>query len=258
MGIDIPFFNCYNTNGGFMKKFVLITGGTRGLGRECVRLFAKNGYDVIFCYFKRSDLANDLVEQIQTEYNVKCYGFKCDVSKEEDINSFYQEVLKITNHIDVLVNNAGISCDKPIKEKSVLEFKRVLDVNLVGTFAIVKYFSKLMDKGTIINVASNDGIDACYKDEMDYAASKAGVISLTKTMAKEFAQNIRVNAVAPGWMDTDMSEEDIPLDELEYEKDLILLKRFASPLEVANVIYFLASDESSYINGEIIKVDGGY
>lgn len=241
-----------------MNKFVLITGGTRGLGRQCVRLFAKNGFNIIFCYLKEETLANNLICEIKNDFNVEIYGFKCDISKESDIKNFYDEVVKITEHIDVLVNNAGCSCDKPIVSKTVDEFKYVLNVNLVGTFAMVKYFSFLMDKGAIINVASNDGIDTCYKDEMDYAASKAGVISLTKTMAKEFSPNIRVNAVAPGWMKTDMSENDIPLDELEYEKDLILLKRFANPLEIANVIYFLASDEASYINGEIIKVDGGY
>lgn len=249
---------CYNIFGDFMNKYALITGGTRGLGKECVKLFAKNGYNVIFCYKKENDLANLLVKDIENNFKVKCYAFKCDVALEEDVEKFYNAVLNITDNIDVLVNNAGISSDKPIYEKSVSEFKNVINTNLVGTYTIVKYFKCLMKKGAIVNIASNDGLNTCYKDEMDYAASKAGVISLTKTMAKEFAPSIRVNAVAPGWMDTDMSKKDMVDQDIELEKELILLKRFAKPIEVANVVYFLCSDLASYVNGTVITVDGGY
>jgi 3-oxoacyl-[acyl-carrier protein] reductase len=241
-----------------MKKYVLITGGSRGIGASCVKRFAKEGYNVIFTYLKNRDLAEKLKADIEKDYNLECYTYPCDISKENDIRKLYEYINGITDKIDVLVNNAGISSDKPIADKSIEEFKSIIDVNLVGTYAITKYFYPMIIKGSIINIASNDGIDTCYKDEMDYASSKAGVISLTKTMAKEFAPNIRVNAIAPGWVDTDMSKSDISDDELQYERDLILLHRFAKPEEIANVVYFLSSDEASYINGEVIRVDGGY
>jgi 3-oxoacyl-[acyl-carrier protein] reductase len=237
---------------------VLITGGTRGLGKELVYKYAKEGYNVIFNYVNSSDRALEIEKDVKDKFGVKCTSYKCDISNEEDVLKMFDEVKKEFNSIDVLVNNAAISCDNELSKKSVSEFKKVIDVNLVGTFIISKYFSQIMNKGSIINIVSNDGIDTCYKEEMDYAASKAGVISLTKTFAKELAPNIRVNAVAPGWMDTDMSKKDIDESELELEKEIILLKRFAKLEEVANVVFFLSSDKASYINGETIKVDGGY
>lgn len=168
------------------------------------------------------------------------------------------DIIKLNfEHIDCLVNNAAISNDKNIYEKSVEEFRHIIDVNLVGTFSVTKYISKLMYNGTIINVASTDGIDTCYPEEMDYAASKAGIISLTKTMAKYFAPKIRVNAVAPGWINTSVNDDLYP-EFKEKEIDKILLKRFAEPIEIANVIYFLTTKEASYINGTVIRVDGGY
>ncbi len=241
-----------------MGKFVLITGGSRGIGLATVKKFASLGYDVIFTYLNSKEISNKICEDIQKEYNVKCFAFKCDISVEEDVKELYTKVNELTDALWALINNAGIADDKPIDSKSVSEFSHVVNVNLVGTYSVTKYFYKMLSGGSIVNLASNDGIDTCYKDEMDYAASKAGVISLTKTMAKEFAPNIRVNAVAPGWVDTDMSKNDISDSELQFEKDLVLLKRFAKPEEIANVIAFLCSDDASYINGEVIKVDGGY
>ena len=241
-----------------MSKFVLITGGSRGIGASCVEKFASQGDNVIFSYLKNEKLANELTCRMENVYDVKCLTVQCDISNEQDVKQMYEFVNEHTNQLAALINNAGIASDKPIDKKSVQEFSHVVNVNLVGTYSVTKYFHKMLIDGSIVNVASNDGIDTCYKDEMDYAASKAGVISLTKTMAKEFAPSIRVNAVAPGWVETKMSQNDIDMSELQYEKDLILLKRFAKPLEIANVIYFLCSDEASYINGETIKVDGGY
>ena len=201
----------------------------------------------------------DICKCIENEYNVKCHAYKCDISNEDDVKQLHSEVNQLTKSVSALINNAGIACDKCLDDKSVEEFSHVINVNLIGTYSVTKHFCDMLSKGgTIVNVSSNDGIDSCYKDEMDYAASKAGVISLTKTMAKEFAPYIRVNAVAPGWVETDMSKKDIPESEVALEKDLILLKRFARPEEIANVIAFLCSDDASYINGEVIKVDGGY
>ena len=244
--------------GDFMKRFVLVTGGDRGIGKSIVEKFAENSFNVIFTYLKNEELALELVSNIKSKYNVECYTFKCDISNEDDVKKLYDNIQKITDSLYAIINNAGISMDKTIYEKSVQEFSKVISVNLVGTYSVVKTMVSMLSEGIIVNIASNDGIDNCYKDEMDYAASKAGVISLTKTMAKEFAPKIRVNAVAPGWVETDMSKNDLENADLKLEKDLILLKRFAKPEEIANVVYFLCSDDASYINGEVIKVDGGY
>lgn len=239
-------------------KNVIITGGTGGLGNSLIEKYAQNGYDILFTYLNNETKAFELVNYIKSKYNVNCYKFKCDIASEENVKELRDYAKDVLGTVDVLVNNAAISCDNELKNKSVSEFKKVIDVNLVGTFSVSKYISELMESGSIINVASNDGIDTCYKEEMDYAASKAGVISLTKTFAKELAPNIRVNAVAPGWMKTDMSDDDLKDKDESWEAQMILLNRFGKTEEVANVIYFLTSNEASYINGEIIKVDGGY
>ena len=158
--------------------------------------------------------------------------------------------------IDVLINNAGIAIDDELEDHTVANFEKVLRVNLVGMFFITQYVTKFMKKGCIVNVSSNNGID-CYSPlSIDYDASKAGVISLTHNFALALAPNIRVNAVAPGWTSTDSVLEMNP-SQLEEERKKILLERFATPEEIASVICFLASDSASYINGEIIRVDGG-
>jgi|SRR5574344_1075423 3-oxoacyl-[acyl-carrier protein] reductase len=241
-----------------MNKVVLITGSSKGIGASTALKFAEHNYDIVLNYYTDETGAINTKKLIESKYDVKVLICKCDISCENDVVKMFNLVKNTFGVLDVLVNNAGISNDNPMDNKTVNEFKHIIDVNLNGTYIVTKYMCKLMSKGAIINVSSGDGIDTCYKEEMDYAASKAGVISLTKTFAKEFAPNIRVNAVAPGWVNTSMSQKDIPDSELELEKSIILLNRFAEPYEIANVIYFLASDEASYINGAVIKVDGGY
>jgi len=239
------------------RKNVLITGSSSGLGKETARVFARNNYNVIVTYLSHEDEALSLKNELEINYGVQVLCVKCDISKEEDVLAMINIIKKEFCHIHCLVNNAAISNDSDISEKSALDFKRVVDVNLVGTFIVTKYISELMESGVIINISSTDGIDTCYKEEMDYAASKAGIISLTKTMAKKFSPNIRVNCVAPGWINTDVNK-DLYSEFKEKEIDKILLKRFAEPKEIANVIYFLATPEASYINGTVIRVDGGY
>ena len=161
--------------------------------------------------------------------------------------------------IDVLVNNAAIAIDTTLEDKTKENFMKILEVNLVGTFLVSKEAGKYMlkeKKGTIINISSDAGIDKGYPEGLDYDASKAGVISLTKDLAKAYAPYIRVNAVAPGWVLTDMNKE-LDYEYVKKEEKKILLNRFADPEEIAKVIYFLASDEASYINGSVIRVDGG-
>ena len=171
-----------------------------------------------------------------------------------------EKAIDTFGHIDALVNNAGIAIDTTFEDKTVENFRKILDTNLVGAFIVSKYVGKYMlenKSGVIINVASTNGIDTIYPESLDYDASKAGVISLTKNLALQYAPYIRVNAVAPGWVNTDMNKE---LDKtfIDKENEKILLNRFARPEEIAKVIYFLATPDASYINSEVIRIDGGF
>lgn len=241
------------------RKVVLITGGSRGLGSECAKIFARNNYDIVINYKENTSKANSLKEMIETEYHINVLCLKCDISNENDVQMMIQKVIEYFGHIDVLVNNAAVARDNFFLEKSIDEFKEVLDVNLVGTFLVSKYVSKYMleqKEGTIINVSSNNGINANYPESMDYDASKAGIISLTHNFALALKPYVRVNCVCPGWMDTDMNKDIDEYFKKEEEKK-IYLNRFGNAEEVANVIYFLATPNASYVNNSIIKVDGG-
>ena len=239
-----------------MRKTVLITGGSRGLGASISRIFAQNNYNIIINYKERDINAVNLKEELESNYNVDVLLVKTDISVEEEVKEMFQNIIQKYPKIDVLVNNASIALDNDLDNKDALEFKRVLDVNLLGTYLVTKYSLDLFDTGSIINVASTNGIDTGYIESIDYDASKAGVIALTHDFARVLAPDIRVNAVAPGWINTDMTSNLNP----EFKKneiDKILLKRFADPEEVAKVVFFLASSDASYINDSIIRVDGG-
>ena len=240
-----------------MNKVVLITGGSSGIGKETVYKFAKNGYDVIFTYNKSKETSKTIEKDIKSSYNVNIYSIKCDISLENDVKSLANFVKDKTNKIDVLVNNAGIAIDNLFEEKTVEEFKKVIDTNLIGTFSVIKYLGNLInDGGSIINISSTNAIDSYYIESIDYDASKIGIISLTHNLAKYYAPRVRVNCICPGWVDTLMNK-DLSKEQKDCENKKILLNRFAKPSEIANVIYFIASDEGSYINDAIIKVDGG-
>lgn len=242
-----------------MNKTVLITGASRGVGASCARVFASKGYNIIINYNNSMDEALKLKEELENTYKVRAIIIKCDISIENEVIDMVDKSIEVFGKIDVLVNNAGIAIDKDFDDKNVSDFKRTLDVNLIGTFLVSKYVGKHMLKnryGNIINVSSTNGIDTYYKESLDYDASKAGVISLTNNLANAYAPYIRVNCVAPGWINTDMNKE-LDNEFIKVEEDKILLKRFAEPVEIANVIYFLASDSASYINSSVIKIDGG-
>ena len=242
------------------RKVVLITGASRGLGAAIVRKFASLNYNVVINYNKSFDEAKKLKEEIKSKFNDDSLIVKADVSNEVEVKEMINLIIQKFGKIDCLVNNAGIAIDTLFEDKTVENFKKILDVNLIGTFLVSKYVSKYMleqKKGNIINISSTNGIDTYYPYSLDYDASKAGVISLTNNLAMQFAPIINVNCVAPGWINTDMNKE-LDKDYVKEENSKILLGRFAEPMEIANVVAFLASDEASYVNGSIIRVDGGH
>lgn len=243
----------------FKGKTVWVTGSSRGIGAACIKKFASLGANVIIHYKKEKEQANKLKEEVEKKYGTKALVVQGDISKEEDIIGMFKIVRNTFEKIDVLVNNAAISEDSYITDKTKEEFDKVLSVNLVGTFLMTKYAIQEMEKqqgGNIIMISSTNGIDTNNVWSLDYDASKAGVISMARNFADQYAPNIRVNVVAPGWVNTEDVLEMNP-DIIEQEKEKCLLKRFASPMEIANVVCFLASSEASYINKSVIRVDGG-
>ena len=240
-----------------MDKIVLITGASKGIGRSTAIEFAKNGYNIILNYNNSIDEAKELKILLEEKYKVECLAIKADITIEEEIDNMINKAIEKFNHIDVLVNNAAIAIDTTFEDKTKENFQKILDTNLIGTFLVSKKVAKYMkEKGCIINISSTNGIDTYYPYGLDYDASKAGVISLTKNLAVELAPNIRVNTVAPGWVNTEMSK-DLSEDFRKEECNKILLNRFAEDYEIAKVIYFLSTEDASYINGSIIRVDGG-
>lgn len=236
-----------------MNKVVLVTGSSKGIGKATILKYAKEGYDVIINY--NSDLDGALeTEKLAKEYNVNTLVVKCDISKEDEVIEMINTIKDKFGKLDVLVNNAGIAIDTTFDDKTVENFRKTLDTNLIGTFLVSKYASKIMDKGVIINISSTNGIDTTYPESLDYDASKAGVISLTHNLATEFAPNIRVNAICPGWVNTEMNKE-LDSEFVKEETAKIKLGRFADPEEIAEAIYNISI--CSYINDAIIRVDGG-
>ena len=242
-----------------MSKVVLVTGSNRGIGRSTIIEFAKAGLDVVINYCHHKEEAYELKEYVENNYNVRCLVVKCDVSKEDEVIEMINEIVDYFGSLDILVNNASVCKDSLLMDKDVDSFRRILDVNLIGTYLCSKYAAKVMldnGSGSIINVSSTNAIDTYYPESCDYDASKAGVISLTHNLAREFSPYIRVNCVCPGWVNTDMNKE-LSVEQVHEEEKNILLGRFADPEEIAKVIVFLASNKSSYVNDSIIRVDGG-
>lgn len=243
-----------------MKKVVLITGGSRGIGKSTAIEFAKNGYNIIINYLSDDKSAEHIKSFLVENYDVDVMTYKCDVKDELKVKCMVEDVINYFGRIDVLVNNAAIAIDTLVEDKNKDDFKKILDTNLIGPFILSRSVAKVMmknKKGSIINVSSTNAIDTYYEYSLDYDASKAALISLTHNLAKYYAPYIRVNAVAPGWVDTDMNKN-LSLDYIKKECEDIYLKRFGESEEIAKAIYFLASDNASYITGEVLRVDGGY
>ena len=241
-----------------MDKCALITGATRGIGKQIAITLAKQGYNIALNYRKENEELENTKKEIE-KIGVQILAVKGDVVNFEDCENFVKQVIERFGQIDVLVNNAGITKDMLLMRMKKEDFEQVIDTNLVGTFNVTKNVVPYMMKarsGRIINISSVVGISG-NAGQTNYSASKAGIIGFTKSLAKEIAsRNILVNAVAPGFIETNMT--DVLKDDVKQEiAKNIPLKRMGTTQDVANVVKFLASDDSSYITGQVINVDGG-
>ncbi|MDK0762432.1 3-oxoacyl-[acyl-carrier-protein] reductase [Clostridium perfringens] len=239
-------------------KVAIVTGGTRGIGKAIALKLADQGANIVINY-RNSDKEAEELKAILEEKGVKVLTVKCDISNFEDSKNLMDKCKEVFGKIDILVNNAGITKDTLIMRMKEEDFDNVIDVNLKGTFNCAKHASAIMLKqrfGKIINMTSVVGI-AGNAGQVNYAASKAGVIGLTKSLAKELgSRGITVNAVAPGFINTDMTASLSEKVKEEASKN-IPLKRLGDPEDVANLVGFLASDAANYITGQVINVDGG-
>ncbi len=241
-----------------MDKCALITGATRGIGKQIAITLAKQGYNIALNYRKENEELENTKKEIE-EIGVQVLAAKGDVANFEECENFVKQVIERFGQIDVLVNNAGITKDMLLMRMKKEDFEQVIDTNLVGTFNVTKNVVPYMMKarsGRIINISSVVGISG-NAGQTNYSASKAGIIGFTKSLAKEIAsRNILVNAVAPGFIETNMT--DVLKDDVKQEiAKNIPLRRMGTTQDVANVVKFLASDDSSYITGQVINVDGG-
>ena len=243
-----------------MNKVVLITGAAKGIGKAIALELAKNKYDIVINYFSSKDEAYKLQKQIKEEYKVNCEVIQADVSNVEEVEKMIKQIDEKMGGVDILINNAAIDLSNLFNLKTAEEFRRVLDVNVVGAYNCAKAVSKHMlekEYGRIINIASTNGINTYYPMSIDYDASKAALISLTHNLALQYAPYINVNAIAPGFIGTENELDGYDEDFLKQEVDKILIKRYGDPKEVAYLVKFLISDEANYINNSVLRIDGG-
>ena len=240
------------------NKNAVVTGATRGIGREIAFTLAENGANVAINYRTLNEDVERLIEELKS-YGTNIVAVKCDISDEEEVKNFIAESKKQLGSIDILINNAGITKDGLLMRMKEKDFSDVLDVNLKGTFNTTKSVSSIMVRqkyGKIINISSVVGI-AGNAGQCNYAASKAGVIGFSKSVARELSsRNINVNVVAPGYINTDMTKN-LPDKVKEEIIKSIPMKKIGDPKEVANLVLFLSSNLSDYITGQVINVDGG-
>lgn len=236
----------------------IVTGGSRGIGRAICVALAKEGTNIVTCYARGSAAAEETVALCK-EYGVQAVAIQADVAVKEEVDKLFEEALKITGTVEILVNNAGITRDGLLIRMSDDDFNQVIDTNLRGAFYCMRAASKLMMKkryGRIVTISSIVGLIG-NAGQVNYAASKAGVIGMTKSLAKELgSRNVTANAVAPGFITTDMTDA-LPETVKEQMAKEIPLARMGKPEDVADAVAFLVSDKASYITGQVLNVDGG-
>lgn len=243
-----------------MNKVVLVTGGAQGIGKAIVLELAKNHYDVVINYLTSNKAAALLEEEIKKNYGVRVMTIQADVSKEEEVDAMISLIEEKWGGVDILVNNAAVDLSNLFHLKTADEFRKTLDVNVVGAFNCSKrVYRHMLDQeyGRIINISSTNGINTYYPMCIDYDASKAALISLTHNLAFEYGPYINVNAIAPGFIGTDNELDGYDEEFLKEEQEKIMVNRYGKPEEVAYLVKFLISDEANFINNTIIRIDGG-
>ena len=243
-----------------MSKIVLITGGAGGIGEAIALELARNGYDIVINYLTSEEKALRLKEQICSEFQVRCLVLKADISSEAECDAMVSEIENRMGNVDVLVNNAAVDFPNLFHMKTAEEFRRTLDVNVVGAYLISRRVYPHMKEngwGRIINISSTNGMNTYYPMCFDYDVSKAALNQLTHDLAVQFAPDVHVNAIAPGFIGTAKELEGYDEEFLRMETEKILLGRYGDPKEVAYLVRFLISNEADYINNTIIRIDGG-
>lgn len=240
------------------NKIALVTGGASGIGRTISLALAKCGATVIVNYNQSKEKAESLIEEINS-MGQKAMAYQANIANYEEAKRLIDEIMNQFGQLNIVVNNAGITDDALILRMTEEQFDRVLDINLKGVWNISKHAAKSLLKsgyGRLINISSVSGVLG-NAGQSNYSAAKAGIIGMTKALAREFAsRNVTVNAVAPGFIETDMTKK-LSDDVIKAWADHIPLKRFGQPQDVANAVCFLASEEASYITGHTLEVDGG-
>jgi 3-oxoacyl-[acyl-carrier protein] reductase len=243
-----------------MSKVALVTGGAKGIGAAICKELALQGYDVVINYLTSEKEANSLESKLSSKYAIKVLAIKCDVSKEDQVDSMVKEIESKFGGVDVLINNAAIDLSSMWHEKKVEDFRKTLDTNVVGAYNVARrVYKHMLDKkwGRIINISSTNGINTYYPMCLEYDASKAALISLTHNLSIEFAPYVTVNAIAPGFIGTESELKGYDDEFLKSEQEKILVGRYGNPEEVAKLVAFLVSEDASYINNSVIRIDGG-
>lgn len=243
-----------------MNKVVLITGGAQGIGKAIALELGKHGYDIVINYLTSKKEAHALKDMIRDNYGVRCMAIQCDVSKEDEVDQMISSIELELGGVDILINNAAVDLSNLFHLKNAEEFRKTLDVNVVGAFNCSKrVYRHMLDQeyGRIINISSTNGINTYYPMCIDYDASKAALISMTHNLAFEFAPYVNVNCIAPGFIGTENELDGYDEEFLKEEVEKIMVNRYGDPQEVAYLVKFLISDEANFINNTVIRIDGG-
>lgn len=243
-----------------MNKVALITGASRGMGKAEAYEFASRGYDVIINFVNSKEQAEFIKSEIEQKYNIRACIIQADLYKEADVRKLVSKALCEFGKVDVLVNNAGIALYSDFNNKSIDSWEKSMQINVYAPFLLTQLLGAEMVKnkyGKIVNIATIDVMTTYNAESAEYDASKAALINLTKTSSLQLQPYVNVNCVCPGWVETDMNKN-LPQELLDYQASKTCKGRMAKPEEVAKLVAFLASDDADFIDGEVIKIDGGY
>ena len=243
-----------------MRKVALVTGGAKGIGAAIVKELAAQKYDVVINYLTSKQEAEFLANDLSKKFAITVLTYKCDVSDEKEVDEMIKFIESKLGGVDILINNAAIDLSNMWHEKKAIDFKKTLDVNVIGAYNVARrVYKHMLDNkwGRIVNISSTNGINTYYPMCLEYDASKAALISLTHNLSIEFAPYVTVNAIAPGFIGTESELKGYDEEFLKSEQEKILVGRYGKPEEVAKLVSFLVSDDAAYINNSVIRIDGG-